>query len=195
MAINPNSRIGTRSFLTGITPKNGGKQLPKVASEIAENGKMVAQDALDGSLATRMSDGLKPLSSELAARKLPLGQQRAALMAAGALVAGSTGVVITSMANQLSEATSTSEGTKKLADKALSEVKVGGIQEGQLTSLGNQVTSALTADGVKPNNVPTALFIGGAMKDAEVGLNPSKPAPSPPSSEPVGYLTLDDLKS
>lgn len=199
MAINPNRGIGTKSFLRGITPNNGGKQIPKVAAEIADTGKAVAQDALDTSLQSKMASDLKPLRQELSTRGLSVGQTRAAIMAAGAIVAGPSGVVVTSMADRLSEATSTRDGAKSLADQAVAEVKVGGMEEAQLTSLGNQVTAALTADGTKPGNVPVALFMGGAVKNAEAmqdlgpasGLQVFGTTDSLPDSQMVGRANRD----
>jgi hypothetical protein len=145
---------------------NDAKSIKNTSTEIAEQSGPVVQDALDTRVQTSMASDLQKLRSEIRHTE---GSQntsmQTALMVAGALISGPNGVVPHAMADNLHTAVSTPEGRKDLAEKTVEAAQTGSfLQNAQLSNMGVQVSTALTQEGVKPNNVPTALFMGGAIQ-------------------------------
>jgi hypothetical protein len=142
------------------------KSIKSTSTEIAQQSGPVVQDALDSSVQTSMASDLQKLRSEI--RHTEGAQNtsmQTALMVAGALISGPNGVVPHTMAESLHTAVATPEGRKDLAKKTIEAAQTGTfLENAQLSSMGVQVSSALTKEGVKPSNVPTALFMGGAIQ-------------------------------
>lgn len=136
-----------------------GPSMARVAAHVAESAQTVT-DVLDTSQRTEMAQDLQKLRVGLNLRDVGASQMQAAFMTAGALLAGTQGVVVADLASRLHETVSDRSKMDALAQQ------VQGFGDDPLYhGLNNHVTRALMEGGT--SSVPVALFMGGAILDAE----------------------------
>lgn len=162
MAVNPTPGAGNLNMVRGV---HDARSLKTVSKQVAEESADVVNYALDDSVKTQMTQDVGLLRQELTSQGATLGQMRAALMIAGAMISGPNGVFPDSMAETLHQAVSNRETRAELAQDALAISQPGGMQEARLESMGHEVTRALVDNKVQGNDVPTALFMGGAIRN------------------------------
>lgn len=161
--IGSNTNVNVTRMLGGAKDARG---ISQVAQGIAEQSGPVVQDGLGGSVQKSMETDLRKLKLEMSSIKgVSQSGMNAALMTAGAILSGPAGVVPISLAERLNTAVSSKETRKALAEQAIAATTTGSDKENaQMSHLGVEVTSALVKEGVKGSNVPTALFMGGAIQ-------------------------------
>lgn len=159
-----NSISGAGHMVRGVT----GPTMARVAGHVAETAQTVT-DVLDTSQRAEMAQDLQKLKVGLNLRDLGSSQLQTAYMTAGALLAGPHGVVVADLATRLHETVSDRRKMDALAEQVQ---HFGDRQPGEsplsdavYLGLNNQVTRALVDGGT--SNVPVALFMGGAILDAE----------------------------
>ncbi|HXE71783.1 MAG TPA: hypothetical protein VNO81_03900 [Candidatus Nitrosotenuis sp.] len=165
-----------RSSVAGAAPQRlvagvTGQNIRQVAREIADQAATVTE-VLDSSTRTQMAQDLKALKTQLWARNVSSDQMGHALMAAGAILTGVHGVVVQDLAGRLHQTLRNPQKLDELAEQIgqFSRRQPGEAPPGAAPvfhSLNNQVTQALIEHGVQSDNVPVALFMGGALLQAE----------------------------
>lgn len=170
MALNGINRNVTPSRLLGGAKNAQG--IKKVATEVAETAGPVVQDGLGSSVQTSMASNIQKLKLQLSSAEGLSGSGiNTALMAAGAILSGPSGVVPHTLAGQLDTAMSSKQGREELASSAAKVAKSGSqMENAQLNHMGIEVTGALTKEGVQGKNVPTALFMSGAIAHHQSGI-------------------------
>ncbi len=168
-SVNP----GSAHLVRGI---HGGNLQP-VSQALAEHSAGVV-DSLQGSYTDDMAKDLKAL--KVAVNMEQMGRAGAAqcdsataYMVAGSMLnaPGVGGMFQYAVQSNLKAVVSNPQRLKEFAGQV---VDAQASAPPQLDSLNNRVTSALVKEGVKPGNVPTALFMAGALleNDQNRGLLP-----------------------
>lgn len=160
MAIQPSGgQVGPQRMTRGI---RDGKDLGKVSREVAHDA-FITSETIDRPIKNQMVADVRRLKMTLDQRGVGLGQMRTALMIAGALVSGPTGVVPLQMAQTLHEVANDPKALRELADEAVLKSRGPGRENAQFQSMGLEVTKALVREGAG-QDVPTALFLSGAIR-------------------------------
>lgn len=166
--IGSNTNVNVTRMLGGAKGATG---IKKTAKTVAETAGPVVQDGLAPSVQKSMAADIQKLKARVSGVE-GLGKTSTAsvLMAAGAILSGPAGVVPHSLAERLSTAMSSPKTAKALAEKSVAAAKSGtDMENAQMNHMGIQVTSALVNEGVKGSNVPTALFMSGAVQHHQSG--------------------------
>lgn len=155
-----NSISGAAHMVRGVT----GPTMARVAGHVAETAQTVT-DVLDTSQRVEMAEDLQKLKVGLNLRDLGSSQLQTAYMTAGALLGGPNGVVVSDLASRLHETVADPKKMDALADRVQHFGGDSTLTDGVYLGLNNAVTRALVDGGT--SNVPVALFMGGAILDAE----------------------------
>lgn len=160
--IGSNTNVNVTRMLGGA---KGTKGIQKASKEVAETAAPVVQDGLGPSVQKTMAADIRKLKVQISGVEGAGKTSNAtALMAAGAILSGPSGVFVHSLAEQLNTAMSSPDTAKALANDAVKAANSGtDMENAQMNHMGIQVTQALVKEGVQGSNVPTALFMSGAI--------------------------------
>ena len=176
MAINPNFHLPNSQNLTAARLTKGIKGA-EAMGEVSQHLANEATDTLEASGRSTTAGMLKDLKQVVAAvetrgaessGKVKMSTQ-AALMAAGALMGGANGVVVSNLADALHNVTSDRKALNSFADQIL-QVPAQKTGESQLAgdTFASLSTGVLTRSMPEAKgNTPVALFLGGAFLSAE----------------------------
>lgn len=166
--IGSNTNVNVTRMLGGV---KGTKGIQKVAKDVAETAGAVVQDGLAPSVQKSLAKDIQKLKVQVSGVEGHSKTSTASvLMAAGAILSGPSGVVTSSLSERLSTAMSSPKTAKALAEQSVEAASSGtNMENAQMNHMGIQVTSALVKEGVKGSNVPTALFMSGAIQHHQSG--------------------------